>query len=110
MAGAVLTAVLGTAAAPAYAAHPQPNTGQSDSGGLPGTGNDDGSGSGLSAVRPPKGVDESAESARAKRESAVTNDEFGLNQIRRNRSKISPDFNPFQGRHTKLPEIDDAGA
>ncbi|MEV5747975.1 hypothetical protein AB0L00_09165 [Actinoallomurus sp. NPDC052308] len=110
LAGAVLTAVLGAAAAPAYAVNPQPNTGQSDSGGAPNVKNGDDSGSGIGAVRPAKGVEGPTESAPAKPESASGADNSSLNQVRQNRSKISADFNPFSGRHTKLPDPDIWGA
>lgn len=108
LAGSVLTAVIGAAAAPAYAVHPQPGTGQTESGRILGTGNDDDSGSGLSSVRPPRGTDESAQSARAKRVSATSDDEFGLNRIRGKRTRVSPDFNPFRGNRSKISSIDDS--
>lgn len=107
LAGSVLTAVIGAAAAPAYAAHPQPSTGQGNSGLISGSDNDDDSGSGLSSIRPPKGTDQSARSARAKRMSATSDDGFGLNQIRGKRSQVSPDFNPFRGNRAKIANIDD---
>jgi hypothetical protein len=105
LAGSVLTAVIGAASAPAYAAHPQPGNDQQNAGRSAGT--DDDKGSGLGGVRPVKGADQSADSARAKRVSATSSDEFGLEGLRQKRSRVSPDFNPFRQKGAKISSLDD---